>query len=142
MDVLIAYYRSKEHLEWIKEKGIYNFRMNNNRGALKLTKESFNSKYLLLHKKGDNTSSILFKIRKPEFRVTSRETLLHLGYPTKPSQLSYLTISLDKCEAEEFKGLKWKFKDLKNYKSRRASAIPFAASIAEFMKVKEIIENE
>ncbi|WP_338410497.1 nuclease domain-containing protein [uncultured Flavobacterium sp.] len=133
--VLIGYCKSSDHLNWINDKLLYNFRMNNNRGALKLTQETLNAKYLLLHMNGDSSSSSIYKIQKPEYRVTSKGTLTRLGYP-KPRQESYLVVKLEPCLDKEFENLSWNFKELNNYKPGRASAIPFTASLSELMEVK------
>ena len=137
--VLIGYCKSSEHLNWINDKLLYNFRMNNNRGALKLTQETLNAKYLLLHMNGDSSSSRIYKIQKPEYRVTSKNTLKRLDYP-KPRQESYLVVKLEPCLDKEFENLSWNFKKLNNYKSGRASAIPFTASLPELMKEIDKIE--
>ena len=133
--VLIGYCKSMDHFNWIKDKLLYNFRTNNNRGALKLTKETLSAKYLLLHMQGDDKSSRIFKIEKPEFRVTPKNTLSRLGYPV-PRQSSYLVVKLEECKDKELQNISWNFKKLKNYRSGRASAIPFTASLLELMKVK------
>lgn len=133
--VLVGYCKSEDHLDWINNKLLYNFRMNNNRGALKLTQETLNAKYLLLHMNGDKSSSRLFKIQKPEYRVTNKNTLRRLNYPN-PRQESYLVVKLEQCSAKEFENLSWNFMELKNYKPGRASAIPFTASLPDLMRVK------
>lgn len=136
--ILIGYCKSNDQLNWINEKLLYNFRMNNNRGALKLTKQTLNAKYLLLHMNGDSSSSRIFKIQKPEYRVTSKSTLTRLGYPN-PSQESYLVVKLELCLDKEFENISWNFRELNNYKYRRAIAIPFTVSLQELMKVKNIL---
>ena len=133
--VLIGYCKSSDHLNWINDKLLYNFRMNNNRGALKLTQETLNAKYLLLHMNGESSSSRIYKIQKPEYRVTNKSTLTRLSYP-KPRKESYLVVKLEPCSDKEFENLSWNFKELKNYKYGRASAIPFTASLPELMEVK------
>ncbi|MEN9001077.1 MAG: DUF2357 domain-containing protein [Flavobacteriales bacterium] len=133
--VLVAYCKSEKHLKWINSKSLYNFRMNSDRGALKLNKDTFNAKFLLLHLEGDESSSRLYTIKKPEYRVTDKKTLKRLKYPN-PRQNSYLVIGVKECMAEEFKDILWKFKDLKKYRTGRASAIPFTAALSELMKVK------
>jgi hypothetical protein len=133
--VLVGYCKSNDHLIWINNRLLYNFRMNNNRGALKLNQETLSAKYLLLHMNGDENSSKLYKIKHPEYRVTNRETLERLGY-INPSQQSYLVVQLEVCFDREFENVSWNFKDLSNYKQGRASAIPFTASLPALMKVK------
>lgn len=133
--VLVGFCKNKAHLKWIQNKLIYNFRMNNDRGALKLNFETLNAKYLLLHMKGDSSSSAIFRIKKPEYRVTDSRTLERLGYPNT-GRKNYLVVKLEKCTDKEFAHLSWDFKKLKNYRSGINSSIPFTASLSEFMKVK------
>lgn len=135
--VLVGYCKSQAHLDWIEGAGQYNLRMHSDRGALKLNNESLNAKYLLLHMKGDESSSRLYEISKPEYTVTSKVTLQERHYPTIPSQEYYLVVGLSKCTAKEFKGVSWNFKDLEEYQSGRASAIPFTTSLRDFLEVRQ-----
>jgi predicted component of viral defense system (DUF524 family) len=131
--VLIGFYKSSEHLEWIKKMKLYNFRMDSSRGALTLTSETIQSRYLLLHTTGDNKSGELWKIVSKGFRVVSKSTLRRLNYP-QPRQENYLVIRIEKVTDKELQNISWNFKSLLNYKSGRASALPFTASLAELMK--------
>ena len=133
--VLVGYCKSEVHLDWINNKLLYNFRMNNERGALKFNQETLNAKYLLVHMNGDISSSRLYKINKPEYRVTNKDTLRRLNYPN-PKQESYLVVKLEEHLDKEFRNLSWDFRELNNYKSGRASAIPFTVSLPQLMKVK------
>lgn len=138
--VLVGYYKSAAHLDWIEKTGLYNFRMDSNRGALKLTKKTLSAKFLLLHGKGDQNSSKLYQIKKTEYRVTAKATLKRLDYP-RPSQKSYLVVGVVKDESDEFRGIYWNFKELTNYKKGRASAIPFTASLSELLKHKVVLNE-
>jgi predicted component of viral defense system (DUF524 family) len=133
--VLVGYYKSEAHFNWIKSKKLYNFRMDNAKGALTLSKESVSSKYLLLHTLGNENSGELWKIIGKGFRVTSKETLKKLNYPS-PSQRNYLVVKIAKVNELEFKNVTWDFKNLKNYKNKRASGHPFSASLTELMQNK------
>ena len=135
--VLIGYCKSKAHLDWICKMLFYNFRTDNNRGALKLNHETINAKYLLLHMKGDKSSSRLYKIPKSEYRVTPKATLSRLHYP-EPGHESYLVVKLEPCSDREFESMSWDFRKLNNYRSGIASAIPFTASLSELVGVKYI----
>lgn len=134
--VLVGYCKSQSHLEWINRNLLYNFRMNSNRGALKLNNESLNAKYLLIHMEGEQNSSRLYEINKTEYRVTNKETLQRLNYPN-PRQNHYLVIKLNECNSLEFKECLWDFKSLTKYKTGRASSIPFTVNLREFLKVKK-----
>ena len=98
--VLVGFYKSEAHLNWIKEKKLYNFRMDNARGALVLTKESLSSKYLLLHTSEDKSSGELWKIIGEGFRVISQEALKKLNYPS-PSQRNYMIVKIEKVTDPE-----------------------------------------
>ena len=133
--VLVGYYKSKDQLNWIKRNKLYNFRMDNARGALTLTKEAISSKFLLLHTLDDQASGELWRIVGNGFRVTGKETLERLKYPS-PSQRSYLMVRIEKVEDKEFDNISWNFKNLSKYSNGRASAFPFTASLTELMKNK------
>lgn len=131
--VLVGYYNSQEQYEWIKKKGLYNFRMGSEKGSLILDKETVSSKYLLLHTSKDQYSGNLWKIVSRGPKVFSKEDLVSKGYPS-PSQENYLVIQIEPVAESEFENITWDFKKLKNYKEGRASAIPFTASLAELME--------
>jgi predicted component of viral defense system (DUF524 family) len=133
--VLVGYYKSEEHINWIKKNRLYNFRMDNAKGALILTKESITSKFLLLHTSGDASSGELWRIVGKGFRVTSKETLKRLNYPS-PRQSNYLIVKIEKVIDVEFRNVSWDFRKLSNYSTGRASAFPFTASLTELMKNK------
>lgn len=133
--VLVGYYKSDAHLNWIKRKKLYNFRMDNSKGALTMTKESVSSKYLLLHTSGSTFTGELWKVVGKGFRVTSKETLKRLNYPS-PTQRNYLIVKIEKVEDPEFENVFWNFRNLQNYISGRVSAFPFTTNLTELMKTK------
>ncbi len=133
--VLVGVYKSPAHLAWIKRRKLYNFRMDGAKGALTMTRESVSSKYLLLHTSGDLNSGELWKIVGKGFRVTSKETLKKLDYPS-PGQKNYLVVKIEKVTDSEFVNVFWDFRKLKNYRKGSASAFPFTASLSELMKTK------
>jgi predicted component of viral defense system (DUF524 family) len=133
--VLVGVYKSPAHLAWIKRRKLYNFRMDGAKGALTMTRESVSSKYLLLHTSGDLNSGELWKIVGKGFRVTSKETLKKLDYPS-PGQKNYLVVKIERVTDSEFVNVFWDFTKLKNYKKGNASAFPFTASLSELMKTK------
>lgn len=136
--VLIGYYKSEEHLDWIEKKRKYNFRTGTGNGSLNLDLETVSAKYLLLHTKGDKDSSRLWKIVSKGPKVFSKTDLEKLDYPS-PSNDFYLIINLEPITDQELIGKRWSFKKLDNYKKGNASAFPFTASIAELVKVNSHI---
>lgn len=131
--VLVGYYNSEEQYKWIRQTGLYNFRMGSRTGSLVLDKETVSSKYLLLHTKGDSDSGDLWKIVSRGPRVYSKNDLIKKGYPF-PSQDNYLVIQIERVTDSEFESLSWDFKNLKKYATGRASAFPFTTTLTELMK--------
>jgi predicted component of viral defense system (DUF524 family) len=131
--VLIGFYKSEKHLDWIKKRRLYNFRMDGARGAITLTAQAVSSKYLLLHTSGQNQTSELWKIVSNGFRVVSQKTMERLNYPS-PKQQSYLTLKIEKVSDTEFENVKFDFTKLNKYTSGRVSSFPFTTSIAELIK--------
>ncbi|TVZ16095.1 DUF2357 domain-containing protein [Maribacter sp. MAR_2009_72] len=131
--VLVGFYSSKEQYNWISKNQLYNFRIGSGRGSIVLNTGTVSAKYLLLHTTGDLYSGDLWKITSDGPKVFSKEDLIRKGYPS-PSQENYLILEIEKVNSTEFKDVKWFFKDLKNYKSGRQSAIPFTASLSELMR--------
>ena len=66
--------------------------------------------------------------------IDPRQELVDKNYPS-PTQSHYLVIRLAPVPEPELHHLQWHFKDLPNYTSGRASAVPFTATLAQFMKV-------
>ncbi|MGQ1911531.1 DUF2357 domain-containing protein [Marinifilum sp. RC60d5] len=137
--VLVGFYKSKEHLEWCKSKGLYNFRSGEDNGALLLDKDVVNARYLLLHTYGDKHSGELLRITGKGLKVKSGDFLIQNEYPKDPKKEMkpfYLTVEIDDQVNEEFKGLEWDFKKFEKFKTGNQSARPFAVSLSELMKKK------
>lgn len=135
--VLIGFYNTPEQYDWIKKNKLYNFRMGSGRGSLIFDKETVSSKYLLLHTHKDDLSGNLWRIVSKGPKVWAKETMSKKEYPS-PSQDYYLIFELEKVEDPEFESVKWDFKKLLNYESKRSSSFPFTASLTELMKMKVV----
>jgi predicted component of viral defense system (DUF524 family) len=130
--VIVAYYKSKEHLEWIKREMKYNGRIGNTKGAMDLTPEFIGAKYLLLHNKNE-TGSVIFKINQKELekpRVLASNELKN--YPDSKHPF-YLVFNLEEKE-KDFLNNECNFKQLPGY-SEDKDAFPFTCSLAELLKV-------
>jgi predicted component of viral defense system (DUF524 family) len=134
--VLVGFYKSKEHYDWIKTNKLYNFRTGSGNGSLILDKETVSSKYLLLHTTGDSDSEQLWRIVGKGPKVFSKADLIKLDYPS-PSQDNYLMLEIEPVSDIEFENIRWEFKKLKNYLTARTSAFPYTASLTELMKNKK-----
>jgi predicted component of viral defense system (DUF524 family) len=130
--VIIGYYKSKAHLEWIKSEMKYNGRVGNTQGAMDLTPEFIGAKYLLLHNKYE-TDSLIFKINQTELkkpRVLASNELINYPNPNHPF---YLVFNLEEKE-KDFLNKDYNFRELLGY-SEDKDAFPFTCSLAELLKV-------
>lgn len=134
--VLVGFYKSEEHLEWIIKKGLYNARAESNKGSLRLGPGESGAKYLLLHSSGETKTGRLVKITEAGPRVFSKQTLISKGYPTKPSQNFYLVYKIQEITDKEFLNQKWDIKMLEKFKQGHGSALPFSVTLSELMKTK------
>ncbi|MCC6702339.1 MAG: DUF2357 domain-containing protein, partial [Fluviicola sp.] len=139
--IIVGYCKSKEHFDWILENGIYNFRMNSNRGSLKITSDVIKASYLLLHMKDEVLTSKLFKIKQNKFEVFSKEKLESLNYPSEPSQEMYLIATIDENIEKEYKNITFNLEQLPSYKHGRNSAIPFTTNFSELSNTIQNLEE-
>src|SRR5690606_30202740 len=80
--VLVGFYKSAEHLEWITDNGLYNFRTGTKNGSIPIDMDLVRSKYLLLHTFGDQNSGELWKINGDGYKIYSKQDLIKKGYPS------------------------------------------------------------
>lgn len=133
--VLVGYYKSPEHQEWITREKKYNFRTGTGNGSLNLDFKTVTAKYLLLHTSGDSRSNQLWKIVSSGPKVYSKDDLKKKNYPN-PNHDFYLVVDLEMVKEPELVNQKWIFKELEGFKKGNASAYPFTCSLAELVRVK------
>ena len=92
--VLIGYYKNETHYNWINKNGLYNSRMNTERGSLRLTAETAGVDYILLHTQGELISNDIRRIIEKGPRVFSKNKLLDLDYP-QPNSENYLVFKIE-----------------------------------------------
>lgn len=131
--VLVAYYKSEEHYQWILNTGCYNARAKSDEKELSLGAGEVDAKYLLLHTRGETTTGRLFRILKSPI-IKSRKDLKAMKYPS-PGQDFYLVYTIDPAGVAEFKDRMWQINKLKQYARGRRSALPFSVSLKDLMKV-------
>lgn len=132
--VLIGFFKSEEHFNWIKKRKLYNFRTGSGKDSLILDKKTIGAKYLLLHTHGDKTSSEIWKIKQAP-KVFSLKDLQKMDYPDGSGDY-YLVIEIEEIKDTELQYCQFEFKKLANYHSNRGSGLPFIASLAELMRTK------
>ncbi len=133
--VLIGWYKDRAHLEWVLKAGLYNFRMDVERGSLRLKPEVSGARYLLLHSHKGVTSPCLLRVSEEGPRVLSRDALKAKGYPGEPSRPFYL--GYDVTLAEGFDGYEWNYRKLPERLQNRASAEPQTVTLDALMAAAE-----
>lgn len=133
--VVVGWLKSNQHLQWIRSAGKYNFRMDNTPGALRLSPQIAGATFLLLHGANGNAEPGLFRIKQPELgpQVLTATELIFMGYPSTPSQTSYLVYDLE--PDQEFEGYRWNYAALQNKPATAELGYPFATSLQEMLKV-------
>ena len=134
--VIVAYYKSPEHLEWINALSKYNGRLGNVRGAMKLTSEFIGANYLILHNEC-NPELLIYKIDQEENNkptvISSQDELFtsinHI-YPNS-TQPFYLVFNLLKKEEGFLNGF-YNIKNLKGY-SEDQEAFPFTCKLSDLI---------
>ncbi|MDO9635156.1 MAG: DUF2357 domain-containing protein [Paludibacter sp.] len=136
--VLVGYYKSVDQLKWIENKNLYNARTGDTRGSLRLSPKETGAKYLLLHGPGETVTVKLYKLSDKGPRIFSKADMAKKGYQ-HPSHDFYLVYDISGIAETEFNHYQWDISKLEAYTSNRGSALPFAVSMVELMKVIKTI---
>ena len=137
IDVIVAYYKSKEHLAWIQDREKYNGRIGNVKGAMNLTSEFIGANYLILHNKTE-TEILIYKINQTDKNkpivISSNDELFNSKDPKypNPSQPFYLVFNLLEKE-EGFLNGYYNIKKLSGY-SEDKEAFPFTCKLSDLIK--------
>ncbi|MGN6420873.1 MAG: DUF2357 domain-containing protein [Pseudobacter sp.] len=132
--VLIGYYKSQEHLQWICKSKLYNTRIVTKQNSLYIDQSIINAKYLLLHNKSEQYSINFFKLKPIGGRIFSKRNLLERDYPSTPSQSFYLVFEIEDELETEFVNCKWDVTKLKKYNKGNKYALPFGTNLHELMQ--------
>jgi hypothetical protein len=137
--VLLGWYKDTNHLQWIKDKGLYNFRLGNTAGALRLTPQIVGAQYLMLHGPDGRALQGLFRMTQVEQgpSLVSETELVELGYPTQPTRKAYVLFNVE--PAVEFEGFEWSFEKLPNLPANVHEGYPFATDLATLMMVAKVV---
>lgn len=135
--VIVAYFKSQAHLEWILEHHLYNMRAGDDKGSIELDKKLMNARYLLLH--SDNEVLPLIRIKKKGPRVYTRGQLIDKGYPSyrkggvvdigrehQEANRIYLLFELfqDNSAEKELSNYCWKPEQFKNQQYTYTESLP------------------
>lgn len=132
--VLIGYYKSKAHLQWIIESKVYNARVEYKSGYF-LTPDAIGAKYLILYGADEKQSKLIYKLETVGPQVLLAEDSIFESYP-QTTQKAYLCYFIDNNFTDDFKNNIWLVKELTAFKKLSSPTMPFAVSLTELMKVK------
>lgn len=131
--VLVGYYKNESHLNWIKQKGVYNVRYTD---KFNLQSNDIAAQYLLLYSKDQTETNILLKLKKNEAKIYTKSELKSiLNYPTNPTQDTYLVYPIDETIEKEFDGLTI---DLTKIPLARETKRPKSIDLITLLKAKLI----
>lgn len=136
--VLVGFYKSEEHLNWILKHRLYNVRTGTRTGSLQLDTALIAARYLLLHTTGGLHMARLYRIVPGGPRLYSQHDLLKKHYPASEKETVkehfYLVYSISEVEEPELRDRTWDVAHLSGYKGGRMSARPFVVTLEELMK--------
>lgn len=130
--VLFGYYKNEVHLNWIRQKNLYNVRYGD---KYELSPNEIGAQYLLLYSKNQTEATLIFKLDKNGPKVyTKLELKNDLEYKTNPSQEMYLVYKLDEVIEKEFNSLNI---DLTKLQGLGINKRPISINIAQLMKLNK-----
>ena len=141
--VLVGYAKSrlrKERMDWFLKEGKYNFRMNDEDGALRFSEKEAKAKFLLIRESNDGKATNLYKLKKGIKVFTGKKLEDDLHPDAKKD--AYLVVEFEKEVLPEFKGVEFNCNNTAEYKMlekkfknpRIRAGIPFATTLTELMK--------
>ncbi|NQT64528.1 MAG: DUF2357 domain-containing protein [Candidatus Marinimicrobia bacterium] len=132
--VLIGYYH-RDQLGWIKEKKLYNIRVDEQSGPLKYGQDELGANYLLLYGSETITRN-LWRIVSSDPRLVSKAELARMEYTRTPTKEQYFVFSLEPVEQNVFGNSIWDVEQLNNFPEGRNFGRPFSVSMAELMMAR------
>jgi predicted component of viral defense system (DUF524 family) len=121
--VIIGYYKSDKHLDWIIKNNLYNFRTGSGtdmrRGSISMTPENVGAKFLILHGQGDIPTSKIYNLSEEGPKIFMKSDLESLGYPNAKGNL-YLVYKLSKDLSLEFNYVKFDLNKIKGFAEEKS----------------------
>lgn len=132
---VIIGYCNLNQFTWIKDKKLYNFRIDERRGSIRLSPLVAGAEFILLHLEGQIVTNKIYRIQKLGPRVFSHEKMNSIPY-YEHTDNSYLVYDIDTASIPEFENMSWDVSRITRYKPSHGSAFPFAVTLSELMKAK------
>jgi predicted component of viral defense system (DUF524 family) len=134
--VLIGYYKSQEHLNWILKNNKYNFRTGTNNGSLPLNNENTNAKYLVLHGENELKTRKIYELSSEGPKIFSKKDLENKKYPNPTGEL-YLVYTIVKDVSFDFKNIEFDLHKIPDFKPNRSSAKPLTTTLKNILMAKK-----
>lgn len=143
--VLVGYAKRDKRakrMKWFSENGMYNFRMNDERGGLHFTEKEAKAKFLLIRESKDGFATNLYELKKG-IKVFTGKKLQENGHPEAQKD-AYLVVEFEKDILSEFKDVTFncnttpEYKELeKRYKNpNELAGVPFTTTLTVLMNNK------
>jgi predicted component of viral defense system (DUF524 family) len=137
--VLIGYYKSQEHFDWIMKNWLYNGRAGERGGAIAISKEIVTARYILLT---NGRECSLFKINSGGPKVFGYKEMKERSYPFNPNEDNegkiYLVFRLNKKGVEkELQKYEWNPQDMKMLKLSKYGRFD-VVGLTDLMKIARI----
>ena len=133
--VIIGYYKSQAHLDWILANKLYNFRTGTRKGSIEMSPENVGAKFLVLHGKGDNPTSKIYSLSPNGPRIFSGSDLIDEGYPSARGEL-YLVYKIVNDVSKDFEYVQFDLNKIEGFKNARTQFGPVLSKLNELFKSK------
>lgn len=134
--VLVGYYKSKDHLDWILKNNLYNFRTGVDKGSLPLGPKEVSAEYIVLHGPSEVKTNKIYKLKGTGPKIFSKQNLIDKKYPTAPKGELYLMYEIENAVSNDFNNIAFDLNELENYVKFWNSAKPITVTLTELMNVK------
>jgi hypothetical protein len=138
INVLVGYFKSLKHLDWIEKNLVYNIRYG---GKHIVDAQMLSSRFLVLYGGGNFRQTHIFEIDIQQGRLTNKTDLLSIQpvpYPTKPSSELYFVFKLKrKIMLDNFAFDQTDSIIEEKVKKLNSSYHPFSISLLELAKIRK-----
>jgi len=135
--VIIGYYKSQTHLDWIIENKLYNFRTGTRKGSIEMNSKNVGAKLLVLYGKEDNPTSKIYSLSPKGPRIFSGGDLAKLEYPDVKGDL-YIVYPIDRDYSEGFSNAKFDLNEIAGFVEAKSKYGPVTCTLSELFNSKYI----
>lgn len=145
--VLVGYAKSskrKQRMEWFLENGKYNFRMNDEDGALEFTENEAKAKFIVIRESKEGKATNIYKLKKG-IKVFSGKYLEEEEHHPDAKKDAYLVVEFDPNVPPEFKDIDLNCNENAVFEAlakvhnneQKLAGIPFTVSLTELLQNKD-----